>query len=167
MFDGRIAEDFKLSTGTFVSVGPLRAKVITQGFPFVQDAVVTGINRNEIGLLLIPRLDAWRRELGAAADAPAATLLAHERVRDWTQALADRFWVEGSGSANRPALWLWLAEPPSIDHGEITDKGSINQRAVLTHRAELVEQLHGDAADAPGTVRPKASAAAAPADGAR
>ncbi len=147
-FDGRIAEDFKLSTGTFVSVGPMRARITQLGDPCVQDAVITGINRDEVGALIVPRVDAVRRLAGLAADAPLPEVLHHASVRGFFQALADRLWHESTGSANRVARLHVLAEPPSIDKGEITDKGSINQRAVLTHRAALVEALYeGDAAD--------------------
>ncbi len=146
LFDGRIAEDFKLSSGTFVSVGPLRAKVIAAGAPLVQDAVVAGLNRDDISLLVFPRLDECRKLAGlpahAANDASdAAEVLAHPKVRDAFQTLADRLWREGTGSANRVARLHVLAEPPSIDRGEVTDKGSINQRAVLKHREALVEAL--------------------------
>jgi feruloyl-CoA synthase len=154
MFDGRIAEDFKLSTGTFVSVGPLRARVIALGFPCVHDAVVTGINRDEIGLLIVPRINEARRLAGLPDTAPAEEALGHAAVRSFFQALANQLWSEGSGSANRPARLLLLAEPPSIDGGEITDKGSINQRAVLSRRAALVELLHEAAAGHPDVITP-------------
>jgi feruloyl-CoA synthase len=143
MFDGRIAEDFKLSTGTFVSVGPLRAKVIAAGHPCVQDVVVTGLNRDEIGLLVFVRADECRRLGALADDTPLPEVLHHAAVRRFFQSLADRMWREGTGSANRPERWHLLAEPPSIDRGEITDKGSINQRAVLAAREALVEALYG------------------------
>ncbi len=145
-FDGRIAEDFKLSSGTFVSVGPLRARVTMAGDPFVQDVVVAGIDRDAIGLLIFPRIDDIRRHFGldTAAYRTNAEVLAAAPVRACFQALADRLWCEGTGSATRPARWLCLAEPPSIDRGELTDKNSINQRAVLTARAALVEQLYAD-----------------------
>jgi feruloyl-CoA synthase len=154
MFDGRIAEDFKLSTGTFVSVGPLRARVIALGFPCVHDAVVTGINRDEIGLLIVPRINEARRLAGLPDTASAEEALGHAAVRDFFQALANQLWAEGSGSANRPARLLLLAEPPSIDGGEITDKGSINQRAVLSRRAALVELLHEAPAGHPDVITP-------------
>lgn len=147
LFDGRIAEDFKLATGTFVSVGPLRAKVILEGAPCVQDAVVTGIDRNELGLLIFPRLDECRRLAALPASAGADEVLRHTAVRGFFQSLADRLWATGTGSANRPARLQVLAEPPSIDRGEVTDKGSINQRAVLTHRAVNVESLYAGASD--------------------
>jgi feruloyl-CoA synthase len=147
-FDGRIAEDFKLATGTFVSVGPLRAKVIAAGAPCVQDVVVAGINRNEIGLMIFPRLDACRALAAVAPNTPTLDVLAAPPVRAFFQRLADELWASGTGSATRVARSLVLVDPPSIDRGEITDKGSINQRAVLTHRDALVEHLYAGGDDA-------------------
>jgi feruloyl-CoA synthase len=141
MFDGRIAEDFKLATGTFVSVGPLRARIIAAGAPCVQDAVIAGPDRDEIAMLLFPRLDECRRLAGLGGDAPAAEVFADPAVRAFFQALTDRMWTEGTGSASRVARAHLLTDPPSIDRGEVTDKGSINQRAVLSHRAELVDAV--------------------------
>ena len=142
MFDGRTAEDFKLSTGTFVSVGPLRAAIIAVGDPCVQDAVITGINRDEVGALVFPRADDCRRLAGLDAATPLPEVLHHPQVRGFFQALANRLFREATGSANRVARMHLLAEPPAIDLGEATDKGSINQRAVLSHRAALVEALY-------------------------
>ena len=142
MFDGRIAEDFKLSTGTFVSVGPLRARVIVAGDPCVQDAVVTGLNRDEVGLLIVPRVEECRKIAGLTAAAPIAQVLSQPLVRDFFQRLADTLWASGTGSASRPTRLHVLIEPPAIDKGEITDKGSINQRAVLTEREALVAALY-------------------------
>jgi feruloyl-CoA synthase len=147
LFDGRTAEDFKLSTGTFVSVGPLRARVIAAGDPCVQDVVVAGMNRDEIGLLIFPRLDACRAYAGLGANAPALEVLGAPAVQQFFQRLVDGQWAAGTGSATRVARALVMADAPSIDRGEVTDKGSINQRAVLTHREALVEHLYagGDA----------------------
>jgi feruloyl-CoA synthase len=147
-FDGRIAEDFKLSTGTFVNVGPLRMKIVLAGDPLVQDVVLAGLNRDDIGALIFPRLDDARKLAGLPADASAAQVLDHHVVRAFYQALVDRLWAEGTGSANRVARALLLEEPPHIDRGEVTDKGSINQRAVLQHRADLVERMYADVTDA-------------------
>ncbi|MFP5396910.1 MAG: feruloyl-CoA synthase [Gammaproteobacteria bacterium] len=141
-FDGRVAEDFKLSTGTFVSVGPLRARIVALGAPCVQDAVITGLNRDDVGMLVFPRIDECRRLAGLGAGAPPPQVLHHPAVRRFFQRLLDRLWHEGTGSATRVARAHVLAEPPSIDKGEVTDKGSINQRAVLHHRAALVDALH-------------------------
>jgi feruloyl-CoA synthase len=142
LFDGRIAEDFKLSSGTFVSVGPLRAKIIAAGDPLVQDAVLAGLNRDDLGVMIFPRLDEARARFGLAPDLPAAEVLAAPPVRAFFQDLLDRLHAAGTGSATRPARLLLLADPPHIDRGEITDKGSINQRAVLAHRAAEVERLY-------------------------
>jgi feruloyl-CoA synthase len=147
-FDGRIAEDFKLATGTFVSVGPMRARIILAGDPLVQDAVVAGLNRDHVGLLIFPRLEDARRHFQLPADWTAAQVLSAPPVRAAFQALMDRLWAEGTGSATRPAAALVLVEPPSIDRGEVTDKGSINQRAVLAHRAADVERLYAEQPDA-------------------
>ena len=156
-FDGRTAEDFKLSTGTFVSVGPLRAKIIAAGEPCVQDAVITGLNRDDVGALLIPRADEVRKLAGLGPDAALPEVLHHGAVRAFFQALADRLWRESTGSANRVARLHVLAEPPSIDKGEVTDKGSINQRAVLQHRASLVEALYEGTTSDPFVILPNRS----------
>ena len=142
VFDGRIAEDFKLSTGTFVSVGPLRAKVIAAGDPMVQDVVIAGIDRGEIGILLFPRLDACRAFAGLPANAPAHIVVGDAKLRAFFQRLVDVLHSSGTGSATRVARALVLAESPSIDRGEITDKGSINQGAVLTHRDADVKRMY-------------------------
>jgi feruloyl-CoA synthase len=140
-FDGRTAEDFKLATGTFVSVGPLRARIQAAGAPFVQDAVITGINRNEVGalLFLLPRV----RELCQLPDSATwAEVLESAPVQKHFQQVANELSKTATGSASRVSKILLLTEPPSIDTGEITDKGSINQRAVLKSRSTLVDQLH-------------------------
>jgi feruloyl-CoA synthase len=143
-FDGRTAEDFKLSTGTFVSVGPLRARIVAAGDPCVQDAIITGLNQDEVGALVLARVDELRALVGAAApgDAALAQLLTTAPARSFFQGLVDRLAREATGSASRVTRLHVLVEPPSIDHGEVTDKGSINQRAVLARRAALVEALH-------------------------
>jgi feruloyl-CoA synthase len=143
-FDGRIAEDFKLATGTFVSVGPLRAKIIAAGAPYVQDAVITGLNLNEVGALLFPT-PRIRELAGLAASASLDEVLASAPVEKHFQQVLAQLVANSTGSANRVARLHILSEPPSIDRGEVTDKGSINQRAVLTHRAALVEAFHAGA----------------------
>ena len=147
VFDGRIAEDFKLSTGTFVSVGPLRARVVSQGAPYVMDAVVTGLNRETVGLLVFPRMEHCRALAGLPADADAAQVLASPPVRSMFARLLDGLNAGASGSSMRIERLLPLAEPPSIDHRELTDKGSINLAAVLARRAALVDDLYADRAD--------------------
>ena len=142
VFDGRVAEDFKLNTGVWVSVGPLRGKVQHEGAPYVHDAVVTGHDRSEIGLLVTPHIELCRKLAGLDAQATAPEILGAAPVRAFFHGMVDRLHAQGTGSANRVMRALVLCEPPSIDRGEITDKGSINQRAVLVHRAQLVEALH-------------------------
>ncbi len=142
-FDGRIAEDFKLATGTFVSVGPLRAKIISLGAPYIQDAVLTGINLNEVGAMIFPT-PAVRSLCSLPAEASLAQVLAAPEVLSKFQAIVNELAQTATGSANRIARLCLLSEPPTIDKGEITDKGSINQRSVLAHRAATVAALHAD-----------------------
>jgi feruloyl-CoA synthase len=156
-FDGRTAEDFKLSSGTFVSVGPLRARIVLAGDPCVQDAVITGLNRDDVGALLIPRVDECRKLAGLPAGASLPEVLHHATVRAFFQRLADRLWREATGGATRLARVHVLAEPLSIDNGEVTDKGSINQGAVLNHRAALVEALYEGRDADPFLILPKTS----------
>ena len=140
-FDGRIAEDFKLATGTFVSVGPLRSKIIAAGAPYVQDAVLTGINLKEVGAMVFPT-PAVRALSGLGAEVPLADVLASAPVIAHFQTVVNALAQSATGSANRIARLCLLSEAPTIDRGEITDKGSINQRAVLAHRADTVAALH-------------------------
>ncbi len=146
-FDGRITEDFKLSSGTFVSVGPLRARVISEGAPYVQDVVITGINRDDIGLMVFPRVDDCRRLSGLPKEAPLADVLASAPVREAFAALLTKLNASAGGSATYVARLMLLDSPPSLDRGEVTDKGSINQRAVQDHRAAAVDVLHTAKAD--------------------
>jgi len=143
-FDGRIAEDFKLATGTFVSVGPLRSKIIATGAPYIQDVVLTGINLKEVGAMIFPT--AKVRDLCTLPpNAPLSDVLASAAVIGKFQEILNELDRTATGSANRVARLCLLSEPPTIDKGEVTDKGSINQRSVLMHRAETVERLHSDA----------------------
>lgn len=151
-FDGRIAEDFKLATGTFVSVGPLRAKIIGAGAPYIQDVVITGLNRREVGAMIFPT-PAVRGLSGLAADAAMSEVLSSTSVVAHFQSLLEHLAQTSTGSASRIAFAVLLNEPPSIDKGEVTDKGSINQRAVLKHRDALVQAMHDGTA--PNTLRPK------------
>jgi len=133
-FDGRIAEDFKLSTGTWVHVGSARVSLIAAGDPLIQDAVITGHERNEVGALVF---------LNAAA--VKAKNFDDAAVREHLRAAMKNLAVQtGAGSSTHPVRALVMSEPPSIDANEITDKGYVNQRAVLERRAALVEKLHAD-----------------------
>ncbi|HYI87082.1 MAG TPA: feruloyl-CoA synthase [Burkholderiales bacterium] len=120
LFRGRIAEDFKLATGTWVQVGPLRARFIAHFAPYVRDVVIAGEGRNEIAALVFPAMDFTDDQL-------------RDRLRTF----------ESTGSSNRIARAILLKEPPSLDVGEVTDKGTINQKAVLRNRRQLVDELYG------------------------
>ena len=128
VFNGRVAEDFKLTSGTWVSVGTLRLKVVAAMAPFVQDAVITGHDRSDIGLLL------FLTEAGRALTPEQAA--AH--VQQGLRALQ----AEHAGSAQTPVRALVLEGPPSMTAGEVTDKGYVNQRLVLQRRAVEVEALY-------------------------
>ena len=145
LFDGRLAEDFKLATGTWVSVGPLRAAFIAHCAPLVRDVVLAGADRDEIAALIFPDVDACRQAAGAAAaKLPVPALLADARVKRAFADLLNSFFAAASGTSSRITRAVLLHEPPSLDRGEMTDKGSINQRAVLAHRAQSVEELYAD-----------------------
>jgi feruloyl-CoA synthase len=126
VFDGRVAEDFKLSTGTWVHVGAVRVKLIAAGDPLIQDAVITGHDRDEIGALVFL--------------SPAAKDLSADQLKARLAETLETFASEGSST--RPARLMVMSEPPSIDANEITDKGYMNQRAVLERRSDLVERLY-------------------------
>lgn len=142
-FDGRFAEDFKLDSGTFVNVGPLRLKLIHWFAPYMNDVVIAGHDRNFLGILVVPNLEACRR---LAPDLPAgaapAEVLRHEAVVKKFTALLESFAAQATGSSNRVERAILLDEPPSLDAGEITDKTSLNQGAILERRAALVEEMY-------------------------
>ena len=122
----------------------MRAKIIAACAPYVQDAVITGINLKEIGALLVPT-PAIRALSGLPESASQQEVLESAPVQQHFQQVFNQLAAHSTGSATRVARAHLMAEPPSLDKGEITDKGSINQRAVLLHRAALVDALHGGA----------------------
>ena len=132
-FDGLVSEDFKLTTGTWVHVGAIRVKLIAAGNPLIQDAVITGHDRNEIGALIF---------LNPAAVKDLSIEAVQKKISEALALLSK----EG-GSSTHPKRALIMAEPPQIDGNEITDKGYINPRAVLERRAALVEHLYSNAPD--------------------
>jgi feruloyl-CoA synthase len=141
-FDGRIAEDFKLASGTWVSVGPLRARFIAACAPLVRDVVIAGINRDEITALVVLDLDGCRLVNPALPANNVAACAQDTEVRSAFRQRFAAFHSAATGSSTRVARALLLDAPLSIDRGEVTDKGSINQRAVLDHRKATVETLY-------------------------
>jgi feruloyl-CoA synthase len=143
LFDGRVAENFKLTSGTWVHVGPLRLAAIAAAQPLLSDVVITGHDRNEIGLLAFPNLEACRAHVGdATADLTPDELASHPRL---IEALTAAFRLHNrgqSGSSTRFSRFLIQGEPPRAEFGEITEKGYLNQRAVLERRAAAVATLH-------------------------
>jgi feruloyl-CoA synthase len=143
LFDGRLNEDFKLANGTWVSVGPLRARFLGHFAPLVRDVVIAGHDRDFIAALIFPDLDACAALcIDCAATSPPDAVLQNEAVRTEFQSRLERFAAESTGSSNRIARAILAEEPPSLDAGEITDKGSFNQRNVLDRRAALVEEMY-------------------------
>jgi feruloyl-CoA synthase len=143
VFDGRVAEDFKLITGTWVSVGPLRGRLISAFAPLVRDVVIAGHDRNDITALVFPDLEGCRALLPTAERTLSdQAVAAHPAVRAAFANHLAPFNGGGAGSSMRVARLILLDELPSIDAGEMTDKGSINQRAVLARRAALVDELY-------------------------
>jgi feruloyl-CoA synthase len=144
-FDGRVAEDFKLNSGTWVSVGTLRVAGIAALAPLAQDIVVAGHGGDEARFLVFPNLAACRAHAGLGEDVATSEVLAHENIRTAIAQGLARLKQQGPNSSGHATRALLLAEPPSVDGSEITDKGYINQRAVLTRRADALARLNDDA----------------------
>ena len=144
-FDGRVAEDFKLNSGTWVNVGGLRVVGIAALAPLAQDIVVTGHGGDEVRFLVFPNIAACRAHAGLPETADVNDVLAHDKVRSAVAQGLARLKQQSGNSSGHATRALLLAELPSVDGGEITDKGYINQRAVLTRRAEAVARLNDDA----------------------
>ncbi|MBR0843621.1 feruloyl-CoA synthase [Bradyrhizobium liaoningense] len=145
-FDGRVAEDFKLNSGTWVSVGTLRLAGIAALAPLAQDIVVTGHGGDEVRFLVFPNIAACRAHAGLSETAGVNEVLAHDKVRTAIAQGLGRLKQQSANSSGHATRALLLAEPASVDGGEITDKGYINQRAVLTRRADAVARLNDDGA---------------------
>jgi feruloyl-CoA synthase len=143
VFDGRFAEDFKMASGTFVNVGPLRTKIIHAFAPYISDVVITGHDRNFLGMMLVPNLESCRAlASGLKPGATPADILRNDSVTGKFGELLDLFAAQATGNSNRVERAILLEEPPSLDGGEITDKGSLNQRVFLDRRAALVEEIY-------------------------
>ena len=142
-FDGRTAENFKLDTGTWVSVGALRARLVDAFGGLARDAVITGLDRSFVGALVVPDLSAVRGLASEVpADAPARALLDHAAVRAAFATRLAAFAAANTGSSTLVRRVILLDGPLSMSRGEITDKGSVNQRAVLRTHAALVEEIY-------------------------
>ena len=145
-FDGRIAEDFKLDSGTWVNVGALRVAGIAALAPLAQDIVVAGHGGGQVRFLVFPNIAACRAHAGLPDGAAVTEVIGHEKVRAGIGSGLAKLKAQCGGSSSGHATRaLLLAEPPSVDGGEITDKAYINQRAALTRRANAVATLEDDA----------------------
>ena len=144
LFDGRVAEDFKLNTGTWVSAGPLRSAFLSHFVPFVREVVIAGRDRECLSALVFPDLEQCRVKLSPelAGNTIASEVVRHHNVRAKFQELLQSFALKSTGLSTRIARILLLDAPPSIDANELTDKGSISQRAVLDNRTALVEEMY-------------------------
>ncbi|HEY3042623.1 MAG TPA: feruloyl-CoA synthase [Vicinamibacterales bacterium] len=143
IFDGRLAEDFKLSTGTWVSVGPLRARILAHAGGYAQDVVIAGHDREFVGALVFPNVQYCRSLCpDMASDVPVRRVLDDPRVRDTFRGLLAELATQSTGSSTFVARALLVDAPPSIDGGEMTDKGSLNQQAVLRNRPQLVDEIY-------------------------
>lgn len=144
-FDGRVAEDFKLASGTWVRVGLLRVAALAAAAPILQFALVTGHDREYIGILGWPNLAACKKICSALdAEVPAETVAQHPQVIDYLRQALGSFNSDQQGSSTRIARIMLMSEPPDSDANEITDKGYINQRASLQRRKDLVEKLYAE-----------------------
>jgi feruloyl-CoA synthase len=142
IFDGRLSEDFKLSTGTWVSVGNLRIRAIASLAPIAQDVVVAGHDRCDVSFLIFPNIAACQKLCHRLEEnAEIAQLLAHPAIRAHVLHGLRELRCQAPASSTHATRALLLAEPPSIDAGEITDKGYINQRAVLARRKASLDAL--------------------------
>lgn len=141
VYDGRLTENFKLQTGNWVAVGSVRLALIDAGAPFIQDAVVVGENREMLGILVFPSL-AHCRTLAGNEPSSDEQLLRHPSVIKAIRNGIDAYSAMNSASSRRIRRAMLMLEPPSLEAGETTDKGYLNQRAVIVRRSELVECLY-------------------------
>lgn len=153
MYDGRIAEDFKLNTGTFVNVGTLRNKVLIQGNQLIQDVCITGSNLNALGFLIFAKLDACAELAGLNKNSTATEILTHPKVHEWFKKFLMEFNKDATGSSNTVSMLSLMLQAPQLDAGEITDKGNLNQSNILKRRQALIEELYSKQTDNPLIIR--------------
>ena len=144
IFDGRIAEDFKLGTGTWVSVGVLKAKLITAGKGLIQDAVITGYNHDFVGAIVFPELRYCKKLANLGDDADVKIIVNHPSVLAALQTVLNEFAQHSTGSSTLIKRAVFADFTLSIDKGEITDKGSINQRMILANRAAYMDMIYAN-----------------------
>ncbi|MCC6279813.1 MAG: feruloyl-CoA synthase [Saprospiraceae bacterium] len=149
VFDGRIAEDFKLGTGTWVNVGVLKARLITAGKGLIQDAVITGHGHSFLGAIIFPELKYCKKLAGLDDDAGIQILVQSPAVLEALQTVLNDFALQSTGSSTLIKRAVFADFTLSIDKGEITDKGSINQRAILANRADWVEKIYKEPVSLP------------------
>lgn len=148
MYDGRLAEDFKLNTGTFVSVGTLRTKALINGSQCIQDLAVTGSNLDSLGFLIFPKLDVCAELAGLSDKASSARqILSHEKVREWFRYFLQHYNRDATGSSNRVKKLYLMTESPQLDLGEMTDKGNLNQANIISRRQHLIKELYQEEID--------------------
>jgi len=162
VFDGRLAEDFKLSTGTWVSVGPLRARILAQAAGLAQDVVIAGHDRDYLTALVFPNLQMCLELAGASAGTTVRDVLSHPALVSRFSDIFTTLAMESTGSSTFVARAIVLEDPPSMDAREVTDKGSINQKAVLAHRAAFVDELYSASPSPRVLIARQAAAAATP-----
>ena len=154
MYDGRIAEDFKLNTGTFVNVGTLRNKVLIQGNQLIQDVCISGVNLDAIGMLVFVKLEACAAYAQVdLKEVDTIQLLHHPKIHHWFREFLIRLNQDAHTSSTRIQGLYLMHEPPNLDAGEITDKGNLNQSRIHHRRAALIEELHGSQATQPLIIR--------------
>ncbi len=144
VFDGRVTEDFKLDSGTWVSVGTLRAQAVSAASPLVQDCVVCGQDKPFVGLLVWPNISAAKEIAGDPSLSGPAAIVAHPKVRAYVQEKFAAHNKTNPGSSSRVKRVILMTEPPSIDGNEMTDKGYVNQRATIERRHALVDELYAN-----------------------
>jgi feruloyl-CoA synthase len=142
IFDGRIAEDFKLDTGTWVNVGILKAKLIAAGKGLIQDAVITGHDKAFLGAIIFPELNFCKKLIGTNEDIDLEKIINTPSVFEALQTVLNTFAQQNTGSSTLIKRAVFANFTLSIDKGEITDKGSINQRQILANRREYVEMIY-------------------------
>jgi feruloyl-CoA synthase len=147
LFDGRITEDFKLNTGTWVSVGNLRAQMIAAGNGLIQDAVITGHDREFIGAIVFPGLDYCKSITGLDKEAALKEIIQHKTVKEKLQRVLNEMAIKSTGSSSLIKKAVFADFNSNIDKGEITDKGSINQRMIIQNHPELIQKIYSSGFD--------------------